>query len=149
MEILKQSSFIQHGETTVAMEECETKVQSQQYTIVNSNTNDEESLALEHTHDICFQEETLSNSDNLEVESGVESATGDVTEAELLELGFTADYFDNAHVDENLAYLQLGDLDLTTEQAQETLKYFSEYSILHDISLFKIKIQFYFVLYEI
>ena len=111
------------------MEECETKVESRQYTIVNSNTNDEESLALEHTHDICFQEETLSNSDNLEVESGVESATGDVTEAELLELGFTADYFDNAHVGENLAYLQLGDLDLTTEQAQETLKYFSEYSI--------------------
>lgn len=104
------------------MEECETK-EPQQYTVVNSNTNDEDSFTLEHTDDICFQEETLSNSDNLEVESGVESATGDVTEAELLELGFTSDYFDYAG--ENLSFLQLGDLDLTTEQAQETLKYFT------------------------
>lgn len=109
------------------MEECETK-EPQQCTVVNSNTNDEDSFTLEHTDDICFQEETLSNSDNLEVESGVESATGDVTEAELLELGFTSDYFDYAG--ENLSFLQLGDLDLTTEQAQETLKYFSEYSII-------------------
>lgn len=111
------------------MEECETK-EPQQYTIVDSNTNDgDSSFTLEHTDDICFNEEILSNSDNLEVESGVESATGDVTEAELLEsLGFTSDYFDYAAGD-NLSYLQLGDLDLTTEQAQETLKYFSEYSI--------------------
>lgn len=64
-----------------------------------------------------FVEETLSNSDNLEVESGVESATGDVNEAELL------DYF--ALSDGSFL---LADLDLTTEQAQETLKYFSEYS---------------------
>lgn len=64
----------------------------------------------------CLIEETLSNSDNLEVESGVESAIGDVAEGELLELG-----------DENLLSLYLGDLDLTTEQARETLKYFSEY----------------------
>ena len=110
------------------MEECETN-EPQQYTIVDSNTNDEDSsFTLEHTDDICFSEEILSNSDNLEAESGVESATGDVTEAELLEsLGFTSDYFDYAG--DNLSYLQLGDLDLTTEQAQETLKYFSEYSI--------------------
>ena len=105
---------------------CETK-EPEQYSIVDSNTNDQDSFTLEHTDDICFKEETLSNSDNLEIESGVESATGDVTEAELLELGFTADYFDYAG--ENLFYLQLGDLDLTTEQAQETLKYFSKYSI--------------------
>lgn len=64
----------------------------------------------------CLIEETLSNSDNLEVESGVESAIGDVAEGELLEFG-----------DENLLSLYLGDLDLTTEQARETLKYFSEY----------------------
>lgn len=64
----------------------------------------------------CLIEETLSNSDNLEVESGVESALGDVAEGELLELA-----------DENLLSLYLGDLNLTTEQAQETLKYFSEY----------------------
>ena len=110
------------------MEECETK-ESQQYSVVDSNTNDEleDSGTLEYTDDICFKEETLSNSDNLEVESGVESATGDVTEAELLELGFTSDYFD--YSGDNLSYLQLGDLDLTTEQAQETLKYFSEYNI--------------------
>lgn len=108
------------------MEECETK-EPPQYAIIDSNTNDEDSFTLERADDICFNEETLSNSDNLEVESGVESATGDVTEAELLELGFTSDYFDFA--DENLSYLQLGDLDLTTEQAQETLKYFSEYGI--------------------
>lgn len=62
----------------------------------------------------CLLEETLSNSDNLEVESGVESAIGDVAEGELLELG-----------DENLLSLYLGDLDLTTEQARETLKYFT------------------------
>lgn len=103
------------------MEECETT--EPQYTIVDSNTNEEDSsFTLEHTDDICFKEETLSNSDNLD-ESGVESATGDVTEAELLELGFTSDYFDYAG--ENVSFLQLGDLDLTTEQAQETLKYFT------------------------
>ena len=107
------------------MEECETKG-PQQFTVVDSNT-DEASFTLEHTDDICFNEEILSNSDILEVESGVESASGDVTEAELLELGFTSDYFDNAG--ENLSFFQLGDLDLTTEQAQETLKYFSEYSV--------------------
>ena len=62
-------------------------------------------------------EETLSNSDNLEVESGVESATGDVIDAELLDLACFA--YGNEDID-------LGDLDLTTEQVQETLKYFSK-----------------------
>lgn len=57
----------------------------------------------------------MSNSDNLEVESGVESATGDVTEAELLE-------FEDERL---LLSSYLADLDLTTEQAQETLKYFT------------------------
>ena len=61
----------------------------------------------------------MSNSDNLEVESGVESATGDVTEAELLE-------FEDERL---LLSSYLADLDLTTEQAQETLKYFSEYLV--------------------
>lgn len=126
------------------MEECET-TEPQQYTIVDSNTNEEESsFTLEHTDDICCKEETLSNSDNLD-ESGVESATGDVTEAELLELGFTSDYFDYAG--ENLSFLELGDLDLTTEQAQETLKYFSEYSISSYLKF--INKQFYLVLFEI
>lgn len=115
------------------MEECETT--EPQYTIVDSNTNEEDSsFTLEHPDDICFKEETLSNSDNLD-ESGVESATGDVTEAELLELGFTSDYFDYAG--ENVSFLQLGDLDLTTEQAQETLKYFSEYRISSYLSLLR------------
>ena len=115
------------------MEECETT--EPQYTVVDSNTNEEDSsFTLEHTDDICFKEETLSNSDNLD-ESGVESATGDVTEAELLELGFTSDYFDYAG--ENVSFLQLGDLDLTTEQAQETLKYFSEYRISSYLSLLR------------
>ena len=126
------------------MEECET-VEPQQYTVVDSNTNEEDSsYTLEHTDDICFKEETLSNSDNLD-ESGVESATGDVTEAELLELSFTSDYFDYAG--ENLSFLQLGDLDLTTEQAQETLKYFSEYSISSYLNFNKK--QFYLVLFDI
>lgn len=74
---------------------------------------------VEDVDSVGFVEETLSNSDNLEAESGVESATGDVNEAELL------DYF--ALSDGSFL---LADLDLTTEQAQETLKYFSEYSFL-------------------
>lgn len=124
MEILKRSSFIQHGDTTGTMEECETKEQiflsSHDST---ANDGDEESFSSEAVGDECFVEETLSNSDNLEVESGVElSATGDVTEAELLdELSFPSEFAGEDF------YLQLGDLDLTTEQAQETLKYFSEY----------------------
>lgn len=130
LEILKQSSFIQHGETTGTTEEfeCETKKPPCQYAI-ERKTNDEESFTLDGVDDIHSKEETLSNSDNLEVESGVESATGDLIEAELLELGFTPDLFEIAG--ENLSdYIQLGDLDLTTEQAQETLKYFSEYYFL-------------------
>ena len=124
------------------MEECETT--EPQYTVVDSNTNEEDSsFTLEHTDDICFKEETLSNSDNLD-ESGVESATGDVTEAELLELGFTSDYFDYAG--ENVSFLQLGDLDLTTEQAQETLKYFSEYRISSYLSLLRNSFILYWLL---
>ena len=111
------------------MEECETKEPDYQYADIDDKTNEGESFTSEPIGDICFEEETLSNSDNLEVESGVESATGDVIEAELLELGFTPDFFELPG-DINLSYLQLGDLDLTTEQAQETLKYFSEYYFL-------------------
>lgn len=110
------------------MEESQTKEPlcsfNESYTIDKTCTNGEESFASESdvVDDICFVEETLSNSDNLEVESGVESATAETFEAELLELGFSPEDFAG-----DLSYLQLGDLDLTTEQAQETLKYFSEY----------------------
>ena len=105
------------------MEECEDKS-----CLANDNETYDMSFTSEGVEDIDtgFVEETLSNSDNLEVESGVESATGDVTEAELLDLN---SYF--ALGDENLNLsLHLADLDLTTEQAQETLKYFSEYCFL-------------------
>lgn len=115
------------------MEECETNEPHCQYA-VDSKTNEEEWFTLDSVDDTCFKEETLSNSDNLEVESGVESATGDAIDAELLELGFTPDLFEVAG--ENLSYLQLGDLDLTTEQAQETLKYFSEYYYLITSALY-------------
>ena len=75
--------------------------------------------------DTGFVEETLSNSDNFEIESGVESATGDVTEADWTELAELLDL--NSYLTGSDESLRLGDLDLTTEQAQETLKYFSEY----------------------
>lgn len=103
------------------MEECEDKS-----CLANDETNDVNSFTSDGVEDIDtgFVEETLSNSDNLEVESGVESVTGDVTDVELLDLN---SYFGLG--DENLS-LNLADLDLTTEQAQETLKYFSEYCFL-------------------
>ena len=115
---------MQHGESTCEMEEYETKDSS--YAAIDVKTN-ENSFVSEGVKDADtgFLEETLSNSDNLEAESGVESVTGDVTEAELLDLN---SYFSLA--DENVGFISLGDLDLTTEQAQETLKYFSEYCSL-------------------
>lgn len=99
------------------MEECKNNSCS----AIDSKT-DESSFTSEVVEelDTGFVEETLSNSDNLEVESGVESVTGDVTEAELFELN---SYF--ALGDDNLSLQLLADLDLTTEQAQETLKYFT------------------------
>lgn len=122
LEIIKRSSFIQHGDYTREMEECENNSCS----AIDSKT-DESSFTSEVVEelDTGFVEETLSNSDNLEVESGVESVTGDVTEAELFELN---SYF--ALGDDNLSLQLLADLDLTTEQAQETLKYFSEYMLV-------------------
>lgn len=104
------------------MEECENNSCS-----AIDNKTDESSFTSEVVEelDTGFVEETLSNSDNLEVESGVESVTGDVTEAELFELN---SYF--ALGDDNLSLQLLADLDLTTEQAQETLKYFSEYMLV-------------------
>lgn len=118
LEVIKRSSFIEHGESSCGnSEECET---NDSYTASDNKTSD---INCDNENiDTDFVEETLSNSDNLEAESGVESATGDVTEAELLDLN---SYF--ALADGNI---YLGDLDLTTEQAQETLKYFSEYNFL-------------------
>lgn len=64
---------------------------------------------------VCFSEETLSNSasDNLEVESGVESASG----------GDVCDWLSFGQYDIDESSIEL---DLTTEQAQETLRYFSK-----------------------
>ncbi|PFX22213.1 Trafficking kinesin-binding protein 1 [Stylophora pistillata] len=100
------------------MEECETKDPKCSPSCDNIEKDDtctEEWCSSEILGDDSYVEETLSNSDNLEIESGVESATGDVAEADFLGPEFTGDEL----------YLQLGDLDLTTEQAQETLKYFT------------------------
>lgn len=104
------------------MEEYETK---DNFCANSDESKDGNSIASDivEDRDTGFVEETLSNSDNFEIESGVESATGDVTEADWTELAELLDL--NSYLtgsDESL-----GDLDLTTEQAQETLKYFSEY----------------------
>ena len=104
------------------MEEYETK---DNFCANSDECKDGNSVASDivEDRDTGFVEETLSNSDNFEIESGVESATGDVTEADWTELAELLDL--NSYLtgsDESL-----GDLDLTTEQAQETLKYFSEY----------------------
>lgn len=104
------------------MEEYETK---DNFCANSDESKDGNSIASDivEDRDTGFVEETLSNSDNFEIESGVESATGDVTEADWTELAELLD-LNSYGSDESL---RLGDLDLTTEQAQETLKYFSEY----------------------
>ena len=106
------------------MEECETK---DNFCANSDGSKDGNSIASDivEDRDTGFVEETLSNSDNFEIESGVESATGDVTEADWTELAELLDL--NSYLTGSDESLRLGDLDLTTEQAQETLKYFSEY----------------------
>lgn len=106
------------------MEECETK---DNFCANSDESKDGNSIASDivEDRDTGFVEETLSNSDNFEIESGVESATGDVTEADWTELAELLDL--NSYLTGSDESLRLGDLDLTTEQAQETLKYFSEY----------------------
>ena len=100
------------------MEECETKdticANSDECKDGNSVASD-----IVEDRDTGFVEETLSNSDNFEIESGVESATGDVTEADWTELAELLDL--NSYLTGSDESLRLGDLDLTTEQAQETL----------------------------
>ena len=106
------------------MEEYETK---DNFCANSDECKDGNSVASDivEDRDTGFVEETLSNSDNFEIESGVESATGDVTEADWTELAELLDL--NSYLTGSDENLRLGDLDLTTEQAQETLKYFSEY----------------------
>lgn len=106
------------------MEECETK---DNFCANSDESKDGNSIASDivEDRDTGFVEETLSNSDSFEIESGVESATGDVTEADWTELAELLDL--NSYLTGSDESLRLGGLDLTTEQAQETLKYFSEY----------------------